>query len=171
LSWHSCFSSIVLNGALPVFAESGESLNIDPSDLDSKITAQTKAIMVVHTLGRPADMDAIMTIARQRGITVLEDCAQSLGGSYKGKPLGSIGDIGIYSFQIAKTISSGEGGAVVTSDPLLFERATRYHDLGTLPPPHGTMLGGAKIRGMIGCQYRMNEFTGACSWLSFANLT
>ncbi len=160
LSWHSCFNSIVLNGALPVFAESDESLNIDPGDLDSKITPQTKVIMVVHTFGRPADMDAIMTIARQRGIKVLEDCAQSLGGSYKGKPLGSIGDIGIFSFQIAKTISSGEGGAVVTSDPLLFERASRYHDLGTLRPPHETLVGSAKVRGMIGSQYRMNEFTG-----------
>jgi len=160
LSWHACFNSIVMNGALPVFAESDESFNIDPGDLESKITSQTKVIMVVHTIGRPADMDAIMAIARPRGIKVLEDCAQSLGGSYKGKPLGSIGDIGIYSFQIAKTISAGEGGAVVTNDPLLFERASRYHDLGILRPPHETILGGAKIKGMIGSQYRMNEFTG-----------
>ena len=86
--------------------------------------------------------------------------AQSVGGSYKGKPLGSIGDIGIYSFQIAKTISSGEGGGVVTSDPLLFERASRYHDLGLLRPPHEQMLGEAALTGMIGSQYRMSEFTG-----------
>ena len=101
-----------------------------------------------------------MAVARRRGIKVLEDCAQSLGGSYRGKPLGSIGDIGIYSFQIAKTISSGEGGAVVTSDPLLFERASRYHDLGLLRPPHQAILGRAALKGMIGNQYRMSEFTG-----------
>ena len=141
LSWYSCFNSIVMQGALPVFAESDESLNIDPADIESKITPQTKVIMVVHALGNPADMDAIMAIARRRGIKVLEDCAQSVGGSYKGKPLGSIGDIGIYSFQLSKTISSGEGGGVVTSDPLLFERASRYHDLGLLRPPHEQMLG------------------------------
>jgi 8-amino-3,8-dideoxy-alpha-D-manno-octulosonate transaminase len=160
-SWYACFNSIVMNGALPVFAESDTSFNVDPADLESKITPQTKAIMVVHTMGNPADMDAITAIARPRGIKVLEDCAQSLGASYRGKPLGSIGDIGIYSFQIAKTISSGEGGAVVTSDPLLFERAARYHDLGLLRPPHQAILGRGQLEGMIGNQYRMSEFTGA----------
>jgi len=160
LSWYSCFNSIVMQGALPVFAESDESLNVDPADLESKITPQTKVLMVVHALGNPADMDPIMTLARRRGIKVLEDCAQSLGGSYKGKPLGSIGDIGIYSFQLSKTISSGEGGGVVTSDPLLFERASRYHDLGLLRPPHEQMLGKPALQGMIGSQYRMSEFTG-----------
>jgi 8-amino-3,8-dideoxy-alpha-D-manno-octulosonate transaminase len=160
LSWYSCFNSIVMHGALPVFAESDESLNVDPADLEAKFTPQTKVIMVVHALGNPADMDTIMAIARRRDIKVLEDCAQSLGGSYKGKPLGSIGDIGIYSFQLSKTISSGEGGAVVTSDPLLFERASRYHDLGMLRPPHEQMLGRAAMTGMIGNQYRMSEFTG-----------
>jgi 8-amino-3,8-dideoxy-alpha-D-manno-octulosonate transaminase len=160
-SWYACFNSIVMHGALPVFAESDTSFNLDPTDVESKITSQTKAIMVVHTMGSPADMDAIMNVARARGIKVLEDCAQSLGGSFRRKPVGSIGDIGIYSFQIAKTISSGEGGAVVTSDPLLFERATRYHDLGLLRPPHAAMLGSAALEGMIGNQYRMSEFTGA----------
>ncbi len=101
-----------------------------------------------------------MALARRSGIKVLEDCAQSLGGSYKGKPLGSIGDIGIYSFQLSKTISSGEGGGLVTSDPLLFERASRYHDLGLLRPPHEQILGKAALKGMIGNQYRMSEFTG-----------
>jgi len=160
-SWYACFNSIVMQGALPVFAESDTSFNIDPADIESKITPQTKAIMVVHTMGNPADMDAITAIARPRRIKVLEDCAQSLGGSYHGQPLGSIGDIGIYSFQIAKTISSGEGGAVVTNDPLLFERSARYHDLGLLRPPHQALLGRAELEGMIGNQYRMSEFTGA----------
>jgi 8-amino-3,8-dideoxy-alpha-D-manno-octulosonate transaminase len=160
-SWYACFNSVVMNGALPVFAESDASFNLDPADLESKITPQTKAIMVVHILGCPADMDAIMSVARRRGIKVLEDCAQSLGATYHGQPLGLIGDIGIYSFQISKTISSGEGGAVVTNDPLLFERATRYHDLGLLRPPHQAALGHAALRGLIGNQYRMSEFTGA----------
>jgi 8-amino-3,8-dideoxy-alpha-D-manno-octulosonate transaminase len=160
-SWYSCFNSIVMHGALPVFAESDESFNLDPEDLQSKITSQTRAVMVVHTMGCPADMDRIMSVAQGRGIKVLEDCAQSLGASYKGKPLGSIGDIGIYSFQIAKTITSGEGGGLVTNDPLLYERAARYHDLGILRPAHQALLGGAKLDGLIGNQYRMSEFTGA----------
>jgi 8-amino-3,8-dideoxy-alpha-D-manno-octulosonate transaminase len=159
-SWYACFNAIVMNAALPVFAESDESFNMEPGDLESKITQQTKVIMVVHTMGSPADMDAIMAVARKHGIKVLEDCAQSLGGSYKGRPLGSIGDIGMYSFQIAKTITAGEGGGLVTSDPLLFERAARYHDLGLLRPPHEAILGGAQLKGMIGNQYRMSEFTG-----------
>jgi 8-amino-3,8-dideoxy-alpha-D-manno-octulosonate transaminase len=169
-SWYACFNSIVMHGALPVFAESDSSFNIDPADLESKITPQTKVIMVVHTMGSPADMDAILAIARARRIKVLEDCAQSLGGSYQGKPLGSLGDIGIFSFQIAKTISSGEGGAVVTNDSLLFERAARYHDLGLLRPPHQAMLGGAALEGMIGNQYRMSEFTGAVLLAQIAKL-
>jgi 8-amino-3,8-dideoxy-alpha-D-manno-octulosonate transaminase len=160
-SWYSCFNSIVMHGALPVFAESDESFNLDPDDLESKITSHTKAIMVVHTMGCPADMDGIMSVARGKGIKVLEDCAQSLGASYRGKPLGSIGDVGMYSFQIAKTITSGEGGGLVTNDPLLYERAARYHDLGILRAPHETLLGGARLEGLIGNQYRMSEFTAA----------
>jgi dTDP-4-amino-4,6-dideoxygalactose transaminase len=158
--WYSCFNAVVMQGALPVFAESDESFNLDPADVEAKITPQTKVIMVVHTLGSPADMDGVMAVARRRGVRVLEDCAQSVGASYKGKPLGSIGDVGIYSFQIAKTISSGEGGGLVTNDPLLFERAARYHDLGLLRPPHQAILGAAALPGMIGNQYRMSEFTG-----------
>ena len=92
--------------------------------------------MAVHLQGCPADMDAILEIARKHKLRVLEDCAQCVGGRYKGKYVGSIGDIGIYSFQQSKTITSGEGGAVVTSDPKLFERAFRFHDFGTIHSPY-----------------------------------
>jgi len=119
-TWHSCYSAIVLAGGLPVFAEIDESFNIDPNNIESKITPQTKAIIVVHLQGNPADMDPILALARNHKVRVLEDCAQSVGGSYKGKALGSMGDIAIYSLQLNKTITSGEGGAVVTSDPILF---------------------------------------------------
>src|SRR5262245_33343489 len=128
-TWHSCYNAIVLAGALPVFAEIDESFNIDPADIESKITPQTKAIMAVHLLGNPCDMDRIMPIARKHKCRVIEDCAQSVGASYKDRPVGSIADISIYSLQINKTITSGEGGAVVTNDPVLFERASRFHDL------------------------------------------
>ncbi|HET9319161.1 MAG TPA: DegT/DnrJ/EryC1/StrS family aminotransferase [Bryobacteraceae bacterium] len=159
-TWHSCFNAIVLAGALPVFAEIDESFNVDPGDIESRITPQTKLIMAVHLQGNPADMDRILEIAKRRRIRVLEDCAQSMGASYKGHPVGSMADIGIYSLQINKTITSGEGGAVVTNDPVLFERASRYHDLGSLRPLHEQMAGGAKVDSFTGSQFRMSEFTG-----------
>jgi 8-amino-3,8-dideoxy-alpha-D-manno-octulosonate transaminase len=91
---------------------------------------------------------------------VLEDCAQSVGASYRGKPVGSLGDVGIYSLQLNKTITAGEGGAVVTSDPLLFERASRFHDLGSLRAPHRAVAGEERMSSFIGTNFRMSEFTG-----------
>jgi 8-amino-3,8-dideoxy-alpha-D-manno-octulosonate transaminase len=159
-TWYSCYNAIVLAGALPVFAEIDESFNLDPADLEAKITPQTKVIMAVHLQGNPCDMSRILAVARKHRLRVLEDCAQSMGGCYHGRPVGSIGDIGIYSMQIYKTITAGEGGAVVTSDPVLFERATRFHDLGLLRPPHEQWAGHARLGGFAGSQFRVNEFTG-----------
>jgi dTDP-4-amino-4,6-dideoxygalactose transaminase len=163
-TWWSCYNAIILHGALPVFAELDDSLNLDPADVERKITPQTKVIMAVHLLGSPCDMDPLLASARRHGIKVLEDCAQSVGAGYKGKPLGSLGDIGMYSMQIAKNITAGEGGAVVTNDPRLFERASRFHDLGILRPPHAQWAGqnaNREAEGRFpGCQFRMSEFTG-----------
>ena len=159
-TWHSSFNAVVLAGALPVFAEIDTSFNIDPKDFERKITPHTKAVMAVHLQGNPADLDGVLKIARKHKIKVLEDAAQSVGGGYKGKPLGSWGDIAIYSLQLSKTITSGEGGVVVTSDPVLFERAARFHDLGSLRDPHKQMLGSTQVDTFIGNQFRMNEFTG-----------
>jgi 8-amino-3,8-dideoxy-alpha-D-manno-octulosonate transaminase len=159
-TWYSCYNAIVLAGALPVFAEIDESFNLDPADLEEKITPQSKVIMAVHLQGNPCDMARILAVARKHRLGVLEDCAQSMGASYQRRPVGSLGDIGIYSMQIYKTITAGEGGAVVTSDPVLFERATRYHDLGLLRPPHEQWAGKARLDSFAGAQYRMNEFTG-----------
>jgi 8-amino-3,8-dideoxy-alpha-D-manno-octulosonate transaminase len=160
-TWHSCFNAVVLAGALPVCAEIDESFNLDPGGIERHITPQTKAIMAVHLQGNPCDLDAILAIARKHKLRVIEDCAQSVGASYKGRPLGSIGDIGIYSLQLNKTITAGEGGAVVTNDPELFERATRFHDLGGLRPPHQDWLAKAGPDWFFGANFRMNEFIGA----------
>jgi 8-amino-3,8-dideoxy-alpha-D-manno-octulosonate transaminase len=159
-TWHSCYNAIVLAGALPVFAEIDESFNIDPSDIESKISPQTKAILAVHLLGNPSDMDRILAIARKAKLRVIEDCAQSAGASYKGRPLGSMGDINIHSLQINKTITAGEGGAVTTNDPILFERAARFHDLGGLRPLHEKVAGGHQLDFFPGSNFRMSEFTG-----------
>jgi 8-amino-3,8-dideoxy-alpha-D-manno-octulosonate transaminase len=169
-TWYSCYNAIVLAGALPVFAEIDESLNIDPDDIEHRITPQTKAIMAVHLEGCPADLDRILPIARKHGLKVLEDCAQSLGADYKGRPVGSIGDIAIYSFQFCKTITSGEGGAVVTDDTVLFERACRFHDLGPLRPDLKKQLGGERVPAFAGTNFRMSEFTGGVMDAQLAKL-
>lgn len=101
-TWYACYDAIVLSGALPVFAEIDESFDIDPEDIERKITPQTKVIMVVHLQGCPCDMDPILEIARRHNLRVLEDCAQCAGGRYKGRYVGTIGDIGINSFNSAK---------------------------------------------------------------------
>ena len=117
LAWHSCFNTIVLSGALPVFAEIDESFNLDPGDFEAKVTPQTKLVMAVHLQGCPADLDRIIPIARKHGVKVLEDCAQSVGASYKGRPLGSLGDMGIYSLQLNKTITAGFGRSCPAGSP------------------------------------------------------
>ncbi len=159
-TWHSCFNAVILAGALPVCAEIDDSFNIDPDSIERLITPHTKLIMAVHLQGNPCNMDRILAIASKHKIRVLEDCAQSAGASYRGKPLGSLGDIGIYSLQLNKTISAGEGGVVVTNDPALFERAARFHDLGGFRAPHQQVVGGAKLDWLFGANFRMNEFSG-----------
>lgn len=161
-TWYSCYDAIIAAGATPVFAEIDDSMDIDPADIERHITPRTKIIMAVHIMGEPADRDPILAIAHQHGLKVLEDCAQSAGATYKGRPVGSMGDCGIYSFQLCKTITAGEGGALVTSDPEIFERAARFHDLGQLRPPHGEMLGRPPQMSLfVGWQFRMSEWTGA----------
>lgn len=159
-TWHSDATAVVRAAALPVFAEIDESFNIDPADIEHRITPRTKLLVAVHLQGTPADMDRILAIARKHNLKVLEDCAQAVGASYKGKPVGSMGDIGIYSHQETKTITAGEGGSVVTNDPVLFERAARFHDVGNLAQPHQVVLGKAQLAPFVGTNFRMSEFTG-----------
>ncbi|MGO8790255.1 MAG: DegT/DnrJ/EryC1/StrS family aminotransferase [Terriglobia bacterium] len=173
-TWHSDYNAIVMSGALPVFCEIDETFAMDPEDLKKKITPHTKVVMPSHLSGTVADIDKIMAIAREHNLKVLEDSAEAIGASYKGKRTGSIGDIGIYSFQTAKMMTSGEGGCVITNNPAIFERAVRFHDLGGVRPIFRTALGitnyphgGQGTEGdrggetMLGLNYRMNEETGA----------
>jgi 8-amino-3,8-dideoxy-alpha-D-manno-octulosonate transaminase len=160
-TWWSDYTCVVNAGALPVFADIDRTLNIDPEDFERKITPRTKAVIAVHLLGTPCDMDPIMQIAGKRGVAVLEDCAQCVGGSYHGRKLGSIGNVGIYSFQVNKTMTSGEGGAVVTSDPVIYERAARFHDMGTIRQLFLDRSGPSRVETFAGENFRMSEFTGA----------
>ncbi len=160
-NWYADYDVIVLSGALPVFAEIDDSFGIDPADIERHITPRTKAIIAAHLEGCPCDMDPILAIARKHNLRVLEDCAQCAGGKYKGKYVGAIGDIGINSFQLSKTITSGEGGAVTTNDPVLYERAVRFHDVGTVSRSFNESIGSGALAGFASCNFRMNEFTGA----------
>ena len=160
-TWWSDYTCVVHAGALPVFAEIDRSFNLDPKDFEKKITPRTKAVIAVHLLGGPCDLDPVLEVARKHKIAVVEDAAQCVGGSYRGKKLGSLGDVGIYSFQINKMITSGEGGAVVTSDPVIYERAVRFHDMGSIRQPFTGRIGSSQLKTFAGENFRMNEFTGA----------
>ena len=104
------YSALIFAGLVPVLAEIDDSLTIDPADIERRITPRTKAIMPVHMLGNPCDMEAIMAIAEKHGLMVLEDACQAAGGSYHGRKLGSIGRMGAFSLNVFKTITAGDGG-------------------------------------------------------------
>ncbi len=152
------FSSIIYAGGVPVLAEIDESLTIDPDDIEPRITKKTKAIMPVHMLGNACAMDAVMAVADKHGLPVLEDVCQANGGSYRGRRLGSIGKMGTFSLNVFKTVTAGDGGAVITDDSALYKLAFGYHDQGHSPLRAGVEVGGRSILGM---NFRMNELTGA----------
>lgn len=151
-------STIVMMNAIPVLAEIDESLTMDSTKLDALITPRTKAIMPVHMLGNPCNMDAIMEIARKHNLYVIEDCCQAVGASYGGKRVGTIGDMGAYSLNVFKTITTGDGGFVGCKDETLYERGFGFHDQGHKPCRMGVEVGN---RSIVGMNMRMNELSGA----------
>jgi 8-amino-3,8-dideoxy-alpha-D-manno-octulosonate transaminase len=154
---------VVVNArAVPVFAEVDESLNLDPAALASCITGKTKAIIPVHLSNVPCDMDGIMAVARKHGVKVLEDAAQAIGVRYKGRYVGTIGDAGAFSLQLDKNITSGEGGAIVTDDWEIYDRAVRYQDQGgQFTTSKGEVRDHTSGEPFIGTNLRMNEIAGA----------
>lgn len=124
-------NAVKYTGAEVVFADScPDTWQIDPADIEKKITEKTKAIMPVHLYGHPCDMDRILEIAAKYDLFVVEDCAEAIGSEYKGKKVGSFGDIAAFSFFGNKTITCGEGGMVLTNDTTLFERAVHIKGQG-----------------------------------------
>lgn len=151
-------SAIIAVGGVPVLAEVDESLTIDPADVEKKITDKTKAIIPVHMLGNPSDLDRIMAISRKHKIPVVEDACQAVGASYKGKMVGSFGAINAFSLNINKTITTGDAGMVTTDNQDYYERAFGYHDQGHKPLRTGLEIG---KRTLVGINLRINELTGA----------
>lgn len=130
----SCPLAVLYTGAKPVLVEVEEQTgNIDVSKIESKITKKTKAIMVVHLYGHPANLDPILKIAKKHKIFVVEDAAQAHGATYKGKKVGSIGDVGCFSFYANKIITTGEGGMLTTNNEKIFKRAVLLKDLAHSP--------------------------------------
>lgn len=135
--------AITYVGAVPVFADINRlTLNIDPAKLEEKITAKTKAIIVVHLFGQPADMQEIMDIAGRYGLKVIEDCAQAFGARYRGTPVGSIGDCGCFSFYPSKNLGAyGDGGMLTTNKPDIHEKVSRLRNHGTIGPYEHAFIG------------------------------
>ena len=156
-------------GAIPVFTEVDDTLNMDPKDLEKKITDKTKLIIPVHMLGASARIHEIMAIADSKGIPVLEDTAQAPGASLDGKMLGSFGKCGTFSFDSVKTITTGEGGMIITDDAELWRQMSEYHDHGHdhVVNPGGR---GGEGRRFIGFNYRMMELQGAMGLAQLAKL-
>jgi perosamine synthetase len=156
-------------GGIPVFADiDPDTYCLDPASIEDRITKATRAIIVVHIFGRPANMDAIMAIAKKYDLKVIEDCAQAPGATYKGKRVGTIGDIGVFSFNYHKHIHTGEGGMVVTSDEKLAHRMQliRNHAESVVE-----RMGCTDIKNMVGQNYRMGEIEAAIGRRQLAKLT
>lgn len=152
------YTSAIFAGIVPVLAEIDESLTLDPDDIEKRLTPRTKAIMPVHMLGNPCNMERIMNIAEKHGLLVLEDSCQAAGASYRGKKVGTIGNVGVFSLNIFKTINSGDGGLIVTDDEVIYETAFGVHDQGHKPGRFGVEVG---TRYVLGLNFRMNEITAA----------
>ena len=152
--------AVTATGAIPVIAEIDETLAIDPIDVEKKITPRTKAIIPVHMQGMPCIMDALMEISKKYGVKILEDACQADGGSYKGKRLGTIGDAGALSFNYFKIITAGEGGALLTNDKQIYQRAYIYHDSSAVAF-FGNQLDGNEEEQFCGTEYRVGEITAA----------
>jgi len=153
------YEAVLEVGAIPVMADIDETLNIDPASVEKRITPATKAIIPVHMCGSGAHIDKIMELAKLYHLQVLEDNAQGCGGSFRGKKLGTFGDMGIFSFDYYKTLTTGEGGMVVSDNKRLYDRAEWYHDHGHDHNPNISRA--MEGRTILGFNYRMNELQGA----------
>lgn len=147
-------------GAIPVICEVDETLTMSAADVEKKISSHTRAIIPVHIQGFPCDMDALTKIARRHGLFIVEDACQADGGSYKGKRLGTIGEAGALSFNHFKVITAGEGGALLTDNKTLYDRAMIFHDSSAIAF-FGDQLKNVEEKPFCGLEFRTNEITAA----------
>jgi 8-amino-3,8-dideoxy-alpha-D-manno-octulosonate transaminase len=151
--------AIIEAGATPVCAEIDATFNLDPNDLEARITPRTRAVIAVHMLGTPARLAELSEICRRRGLVLIEDAAWGCGGQLDGRALGTWGDVGTFSFDFAKTMTTGEGGMVVCKDRTVFEKAAAWHDHGHENNP--AVPRWEDTRSGSGFNFRMTELQGA----------
>jgi perosamine synthetase len=155
LTYVASANAVAYTGAVPVFADCvADTWQIDPEAIRSAITPRTKAIMVVHLYGQPCALDPILELARRHKLFVIEDCAEAFGASYKGRPVGTFGDVAAFSFFGNKTITTGEGGMVVSNDGALIEHCRRLRGQGLVP-------GREYWHDLLGYNYRMSNVAAA----------
>lgn len=146
-TFFSTATSVLMQNAIPIFADiETDTLGLDPASVERRITPCTKALIVVHMNGYPADMDGLMSVAEDHGLTVIEDCAHAHGAEHRDRHVGTIGHMGVFSFQQKKNLSLGEGGMLITNDAGLAEKARAIHSFGKVP---------------LAYNYRMPELHGA----------
>jgi dTDP-4-amino-4,6-dideoxygalactose transaminase len=150
--------AVLAVGAIPVIVDVDESMALCPKATEAAISQYTRAIIPVHMIGRPCDMNAMKRIARKHKLLIIEDACQAVGGSYRGKRLGSIGDAGAFSFNQFKIIGAGEGGAMVTNDLTAYDKAMVHHDGGCVFRKHADKV---STPFFAGSAFRISEITGA----------
>ncbi len=152
------FEAIMMLGAIPILVDIDDTLTLDPKAVENAITPRTKAVMVVHMCGSMGNMDALQVICDAHNLVLIEDACQAIGGTYKDKPLGSIGDLGCFSFDFVKTITCGEGGAVITNTNDYYLNADHYTDHGH---DHEGSDRGAETHPFLGYNFRISELHAA----------
>ena len=146
---------ILWQNCVPVFADLGEHYNMDPAEVERQITPRTRAIMAINLFGNPCDMEGMVQVAQRHGLALIEDCSQAHMTQYRGRLLGTFGDVGCFSFQQSKHMTTGEGGMTVTNDPHLAQRMRLFTDKAWPREP------GARCYEFLGMNYRMTELQGA----------
>ncbi|MGD0158107.1 MAG: DegT/DnrJ/EryC1/StrS family aminotransferase [Terracidiphilus sp.] len=159
--WVSVVAAVVNLGAIPILADIDDTFSLNPAAVEARITPRTAGIIAVHMSGAPADVEAIGIVARKHGLFLLEDCAQCAGGSIRGRKVGTFGDMAIFSFQMNKNMTSGEGGCVVTNSEPLFNRAVACHDTGYARDESGRAMFERREFCLWGRGYRMDEMRTA----------
>ncbi len=152
------FESILALGAVPILVDIDDTLTLDPKAVEAAITNKTKCVMPVHMCGSMADLKALKAICDKYNLILLEDACQALGGTYDGKPLGSYGDLGCFSFDYVKTITCGEGGAIITNNEKYALNADHYQDHGH---DHVGKDRGAETHPFLGYNFRISELNAA----------
>ncbi|MDC6351378.1 DegT/DnrJ/EryC1/StrS family aminotransferase [Zeaxanthinibacter sp. PT1] len=161
------FEAVLALGAIPVLVDIDDTLTLSPQAVEKAITDRTKVVMPVHMCGSMADLQALKTICDKHKLLLLEDACQAIGGSYQGKPLGSYGDLGCFSFDYVKTITCGEGGALITNDETYYKHADHYSDHGH---DHSGNDRGAESHPFLGYNYRISELNAAVGVAQLARL-